>query len=799
MFCTQCRAKNAPEAKFCTSCGHPMGAVPIANNNEEPQASGDSEIPRIAAEQPSEEIPSVPSSDDGAPSERSAAAAQERQAEGAAQALPAEPHGAAASVSPNRKLVIGCVVAAVALVAAVIAGIVTYNLELWGGKTLPDVTVPSASVSRASKTTDAKVVVKQLEEKGFSARTVREFSGLKQGTFLGYRNADAGSRVRSGSTVTVRESAGPGVPKGTIGKKAEDVVKTFSDMGVPVHYKQVTISDSNTVAEGSVVSTSPAPGQGMSDAKDGIYIGVATKDDDGLPSDIVGQNIADVKTSLESKGYVVKVKRRLSSRKYVGKVSGSQPGPGSQLSEGQTITLYQGVDAKGAKQSFIDHSETSGNGMLTGLSDVAVGQWCTKAGDCITLGLDNYSADTMSFLEVTSGGADTKYSMTGQELVSCDAVQQSYCSNQKADYLLTGDSGAFELFPIKAFETYWCGDSSLGGEGDLRKCVAGNVRSIDSNSSDPSDYKPDGSGKYRMMDLFAVFPVGSDVESVEDDGYFDASALAAAKKQKAVDTDRPFLMYRDASQYKESEKESSYTTDSFNPFLPYDGYNGSKNAVTKMKPAPSDETAYYLVEDTQPDWDSLEDADVAGASSTKTEASGAKKDGKTDQDSSSDAALFGKIAGSYVYYQSGDGSLWTALNIDENGGFSGKVSVLSANSTASNADTPHVQMPFHGRFSSIKKNDAGGYDMQCDASSFSYTGDKHYHIQAGLVPCTTWHWYPAGTPFDSMSYGESVRKALELDWNVEGLASWNTAVVTNDGGSGVDAYNAYIPKEEEEE
>lgn len=34
-----------------------------------------------------------------------------------------------------------------------------------------------------------------------------------------------------------------------------------------------------------------------------------------------------------------------------------------------------------------------------------------------------------------------------------------------------------------------------------------------------------------MMDLFAVFPVGSDVESVEKTGYFDASALAAAQKQ----------------------------------------------------------------------------------------------------------------------------------------------------------------------------------------------------------------------------------------------------------------------------
>lgn len=191
-----------------------------------------------------------------------------------------------------------------------------------------------------------------------------------------------------------------------------------------------------------------------------------------------------MKSSLESKGYDVKVEKRLSSKQYIGKVSGSEPGPGSQLNEGQTITLYQGVDANGAKQTFIDHSGTGGDGLLMGTSDVASGQWCNKAGDCITLGQDDsYSSGDIVFLKVKDGAANTKYSMTGESLISCDAVQQPYCSSKKADYLLTGNSGAFELFPHKAFETYWCGDSALGGEGDMRSCVAGKVHDIDSNSS----------------------------------------------------------------------------------------------------------------------------------------------------------------------------------------------------------------------------------------------------------------------------------------------------------------------------
>lgn len=147
------------------------------------------------------------------------------------------------------------------LVAAVVAGIVTYNMELWGGKSLPDVAV--ASPKDSSKTPDAKVVVRQLEGKGLKVKRVKEFSGVKSGKFLGYQGIQSGDRVRAGSVVTVRESAGPGVPEGTVGKKAESVVSTFSQMGVPVHYKQVIVSDTSKTTEGSVISTYPAQGQGV--------------------------------------------------------------------------------------------------------------------------------------------------------------------------------------------------------------------------------------------------------------------------------------------------------------------------------------------------------------------------------------------------------------------------------------------------------------------------------------------------------------------------------------------------------
>ncbi|MBM6700136.1 hypothetical protein H7U32_07475 [Bifidobacterium pullorum subsp. saeculare] len=55
--------------------------------------------------------------------------------------------------------------------------------------------------------------------------------------------------------MTVRESAGPGVPEDTVGKPAAKVVDTLGDMGVPVRYKQVVVSGDSKVQEGQVAVT----------------------------------------------------------------------------------------------------------------------------------------------------------------------------------------------------------------------------------------------------------------------------------------------------------------------------------------------------------------------------------------------------------------------------------------------------------------------------------------------------------------------------------------------------------------
>lgn len=592
MVCQHCGTNNDPKSRFCTRCGKPLPPMPGA-------ASGEQTVPAPSTAMPA---PPAPAAFAGAPP------------------VPAAP-AAARSADRTHRMLVWAVVVAVVVAVALIAGLVTYNAQWWGGKTLPNVQAATANTA-SGDVVSADTVAAQLRGKGLHVKKTKEFSGARKGAFLGYQGVDAGARVKAGSTVEVRESAGAGVPDKTVGKEATAVTKTFEDMGVPVHYKKVLVSDSSKTAEGTVVSTSPEPGQAVSEAQPEIYIGVADKQGSGIPMDIMGRDVNDVESELEAKGYDVSVQKRLASRQYIGKVSGSQPVPGSALELGQSVTLFQGVDAQGAKDTFLQSGDGSGSKAsmaATGMSaeNVAAGRWCTKTGDCITLGDMEGKADDLHGFGVLDGAQAGDYAMADSMLVACDAIQQAFCSQGTKDYLVQGDTGAFELMPHKALSGFWCGDTFLNrnGAGFTRYCKAGKV----ADAGEPINFSilKDTGGKYRMSNFFVVVPVGADLDKLEGSGYFDKSALDAAGKQQKVNTDRPFLLYRDVRQYDDNEREADCDTTALNPFLPYNTLWGkskkAKDTSVKMRPAPSDATAYYLCETSDLDWNALEDADVDGA------------------------------------------------------------------------------------------------------------------------------------------------------------------------------------------
>lgn len=628
----------------------------------------------------------------------------------------------------------------IVLAAAGLTAYLTYRNEVWGGKSLP---AASSIQPSDGKVVSAKDITEALKNKGLKPETKTEFSGKPKGAFLGYDGHDEGTRVDPGSTITVRESLGPGVPQEVSGMKAEDAVALLKDMGVDVHYKQVTVNDTSKKPAGTVVASYPAAGQAVTDTDKGIYVGVATEGD-GIGFDIIGQNKDDAASMLESKGYDVTFAPRLSSKDNVGKVVGTNPAPG-ESSGASDVTVYYGIDSSGVKDAYTvkDSPEIGGDGLL-GSSALAAGTWCNNDGKCVTF---NAKESTGSFsspgsITYTKGTDGTDYGSYGS-LISCDSLQQPYCSNKKADFQLTGDRGVFELFPRDSLANYWCGSTVMTSNG-----VGG------PSCSD---------GTYHMQDFYLVVPTGADLKGLEDDGYFDADALATAGKEKAVDTTRPFLIVRDPSLYKETTA-SRGNGSSQNPFIPFDGYNGSKDGVAKMKPAPSDSSAYYLVEaGGDIDWDALKDAEVKGADAASAGKSDSSKSdsSKEDDQAKANAAMFKAIADQYRFASTGDGSVYVDMTVNDDGSFSGEVNEADPNSTEPVFKAPRITHPFHGKFKTIEKNSANGYDMQCDTSAFGWDGDEYqYADEAGVSPCGTWHWYPAGTPWSSMAGGDNAKTSL---------------------------------------
>lgn len=226
------------------------------------------------------------------------------------------------------------------------------------------------------------------------------------------------------------------------------------------------------------------------------------------------------------------------------------------------------------------------------------GKYCTNSGKCITF---NEKADPsggqIAYTTVTSSEIPDPYGF----LAFCHSGGDPGCPTG-SQYGERGELyykhlGAFELMDSTAMNSITCGTDSVGRTARDTHCVNGQVvRRYGSDDDSMSG------ATYNMGPLYAYFPVNAKIKDVVDSGYFDKDYVAQANKQKPVDTSRPFLISRDKSLYKTtSVNVQSFKTP--NPFIP-ESLKKDNGTLVPMKPAPSDETAYYLVEDPL-DWNSL--------------------------------------------------------------------------------------------------------------------------------------------------------------------------------------------------
>ncbi|WEV75432.1 zinc-ribbon domain-containing protein [Bifidobacterium sp. ESL0800] len=668
-FCTNCGHPLADDEEFCGQCGTPAptaqsaGAGSTSNAAGNTNTSGKGTAGSTAAADNA--IPPLPGSTQPVPAPTAPAGGQvplphtspstSTVASGTASPAATAAVTTAAKTQAKKKLTI--IIAAVVAVVLVVTGVGfgTYKAEIWGGKTIPG--IADLGVKKSAKTHEFTTadVEYSLHERGFKTATEQVFSPKPKGTFLKYRNVTVGKRYNvKRNPVILTVSAGPGVPKGTKGKPVQDVTDSLKSMGVPVHYHKV-IARASRHKEGTVVATYPADGKPVVDTDHGIDVGVATIGH-GISYDVLGMDKDKAQKEYASPAWIVKLMPRFSSKKMIGKIVDTYPKPGT-ASEGGGLILFYGIDASGMDDAVKDeYDKIDGKVIdLWSLNAPVGGKYCTNAGKCLTLKTKVDSILYQPYVTVSSSEIANPY----DHLAFCHAGGDPACSlgNEYGEHgeLYYRHLGAFELMSATAMNQIKCGDhDDVGRTSRSSRCVAGQVVPYDGSDSSMSG------ATYEMGPLYVYFPVGSKVKSVVDSGYFDKDATAKAKKQKAVDTSRPFLISRDKSLYKTTSVNVPDMRTP-NPFIP-EMYKKDNGTLVPMKPAPSDETAYYLIDDPL-DWDALPDFDITKA--PKKQAAGksgssAKKPNKgykprlLTKDSTPDQIIealenndFGPIAGDY--------------------------------------------------------------------------------------------------------------------------------------------------------
>lgn len=661
------------------------------------------------------------------------------------------------------KAIIAAIVAAVLVVAAGVTAGLTYHAELWGGKTLPDIAAASANAGKQSGKAKAAVtadsVVAQLKAKGITSAKRQEFSGAEKGAFLGYGNAKAGQRVRSGSSVVVRESAGPGVPSNVQHAKASTAVATLKTMGVPVHTKQIAVSSSSKLAGGTVVATYPLAGQAVTDANTGIYVGVAAKTDGktpAIPYDAIGTDIANVKDTLTKAGVNVTAKPHFSSKKNVGKLVSSSPAPGTVLSSGESVTLYYGVGADKVQEATVGQSNAP-YFYASELNDAVTGTYCKStvtdvAKDCITLAQD----ENGSVYRVTAKDTDTSSDEHSNEILTMcfpfadgnagDIGTCSYGGSQ----LPAGEGGMAKRLIAKQWGAFDFGE--LGGSPSCGTAMFSPYDEGCNASKQVVQDSHDMSGAtFDMRDFYVFFASGANLDAIEKSGYFDDSALAAAKKGSRPDTSRPFILARDASQYDTTSVPYSKApvpsgqTLVQDPFVP--GV-GEFSASVKFKPAPTDANAYYLVESGQPDWQSLPDCDA---------------NGKVSEAAAQEQGFWRQVQGTY-FFSAGVGAWSTMMKVNADGSFTADFHDSDRGVTGDGYPNGSRSIASGtGKFNYSKRNDDGSFSMTCDQKAFHQNGTvgdvtikDGVRVETvdgiyGLTPCNTFTVYPTGYATSALS------------------------------------------------
>ena len=214
---------------------------------------------------------------------------------------------------------IAAIVALVVVLAAGVAGGVTYQMELWGGKVVPDVT----GMTQADATY-------MLQNKGFTVRSTTVPSDSTEGLVL-LMDPGAGARQQEGAEVVIHVSTSRTVPK-VVGSSQDSASKALSDNGFENVDVQLERSDE---PEGTVLSISPEEGE-KAKASTGIMLKVAQA---YTVPDVSGMSYNQAVQAIKDAGLSSTAVYVYSETASEGAIMGVEPAAGSKVPSDTVVVI----------------------------------------------------------------------------------------------------------------------------------------------------------------------------------------------------------------------------------------------------------------------------------------------------------------------------------------------------------------------------------------------------------------------------------------------------------------------------
>lgn len=259
----------------------------------------------------------------GGPRDVSAGAAESRaiseQPSAYAGAASSHENGDAADKPAKGKGKLVAVIAILVVVALAAAAGVTYYLEMWGGKTVPNVVGSPAPQAQAV-----------LEEAGFTVALEQQKSDAEEGLVLS--QSPDGVRAEEGSAVTLVVAQSRIVPD----VKGQAVDAAMAALAAEGYTDVAQTEQKSNEVEGTVLAVSPEAGTKASSTQQ-ITLTVAVP---FTVPDVAGQSGSDAQAALEAEGYEVVVEYEYDDDVPQGDALSTKPEAGTKLNSGSTVTLY---------------------------------------------------------------------------------------------------------------------------------------------------------------------------------------------------------------------------------------------------------------------------------------------------------------------------------------------------------------------------------------------------------------------------------------------------------------------------